>query len=230
MTFAPSTTPFPRPLTRALAPLVIIGALLAGCAQGTGEEADGDAPESPDAQAGTTPTPDATESVSILRPDVEPPETEPVVEPPLGPYQAVVGFPKGGTKLDAKAIAALEGVMASEQFALGLPITLRAHSDSAGGDEANLDASEKRGLAVAKWLVDQGVEPERITVIAFGEQNPLKPNALPDGSPNPEGRAANRRVEIEVPSLSAEAGVTGAQAAEASQNGPAAPRSIEVGD
>ncbi|MEE4290071.1 MAG: OmpA family protein [Erythrobacter sp.] len=233
MTFAPSTTSFATPLTRALAPLALIGATLAGCAQGDGDadgDAGGDAAGEPATQQGATPTPDATESVSILRPDVAPPEIETEAEQPLGPYQAVVGFPKGGTKLDAKAVAALEGVMASEQFALGLPITLRAHSDSAGSDQINLDASEKRGLAVAEWLIDQGVEPDRITVIAFGEQNPLKPNALADGAPNPEGRAANRRVEIEVPSLPAKAGANGAQAADASKGEGAATRSVEVGD
>ena len=52
--------------------------------------------------------------------------------------------------------------------------------------------------AVRDWLVENGVEASRISVIAFGEQNPAAPNALPDGSPNEEGRLANRRVEIEV--------------------------------
>ena len=35
-----------------------------------------------------------------------------------------------------------------------------------------------------------------VEVIAFGAQNPNEPNALPDGSPNALGRAANRRVEV----------------------------------
>ena len=32
----------------------------------------------------------------------------------------------------------------------------------------------------------------------MGEQNPIAPNALPDGSPNEAGRASNRRVEIDI--------------------------------
>lgn len=136
-----------------------------------------------------------SETVSILRPEIEPPEVEPTPEA-LGPYQAVIGFPEGGTKLDAAALDALEAALASDQMGRGLPIILSAHSDSEGTDSANLKASEKRGLAVAKWLVDKGVDEDRITVIAFGEQNPVQPNANPDGSPNEEGRAANRRVEI----------------------------------
>jgi OOP family OmpA-OmpF porin len=42
------------------------------------------------------------------------------------------------------------------------------------------------------------VAEDRIEIVAFGEQNPVAPNALPDGTPNDEGRAKNRRVEIRV--------------------------------
>ncbi|MDJ0979561.1 MAG: OmpA family protein [Erythrobacter sp.] len=151
------------------------------------------APESP-----RTPAPDASESVSILRPEIEPPEPE-ATEPALEAYTAIIGFPDGGSALDADAVAILEEALQSPQIALDGPITLGAHSDSAGTDAANLDATEERGLAVAGWLIDNGIEVDRITVIAFGEQNPIAPNALPDGSPNEAGRAANRRVEIEIP-------------------------------
>lgn len=48
------------------------------------------------------------------------------------------------------------------------------------------------------FLVENGVEEERIEIVAFGEQNPVEPNALSDGSPNEEGRAANRRVEVTI--------------------------------
>ncbi len=141
----------------------------------------------------TTASPKPEEPVSILRPDVEKPDLPP---PPLEPLNAVIGFPDGGTDLDAGAVAALETVLASEQLSSGAPIVLRAHSDSGGTDEANADASEARGLAVAGWLIEKGVAEERIDVIVFGEQNPVEPNALPDGSANEAGRAANRRVEV----------------------------------
>ena len=54
---------------------------------------------------------------------------------------------------------------------------------------------------VALWLKDNGVDADRISLIVFGEQNPIEPNALPDGTPNAIGRAANRRVEIEIPAF-----------------------------
>lgn len=137
--------------------------------------------------------------ISILRPDVEQPQAQEEVK--LEPLSVTVGFPDGGAELDAAAVKALEGLIASEQVKRGLPIILRAHSDAGGSDAANMRASEARGLAVTAWLVGKGVADGRIDVIVFGEQNPAEPNALPNGSPNEAGRAANRRVEIEVPTL-----------------------------
>ena len=139
--------------------------------------------------------PEGEETVSILRPDIEQPD---LPEAPLEPLQVTIGFPDGGAELDEAALEQLEAVIASDQLALGLPITLGAHSDAAGSDAANARAAEKRGLAVAEWLIDKGVNADRIDVVVFGEQNPAQPNALPDGSPNEEGRAANRRVEVTV--------------------------------
>lgn len=134
-------------------------------------------------------------TVSILRPEVVAPEAEAAT---LSALEAVIAFPDGGKALDADAVAELERVLMSPQMKFSGPIILRAHSDSDGTDAANEDASEARGLAVAAWLIGQGVDEDRVEVIVFGEQNPAKPNALPDGSPNEEGRKANRRVEIEV--------------------------------
>lgn len=190
--------------------------LLTACAQQPASPSD-----EPPADSGPTPAAASTDSISILRPDVEPPEPEPT-KAPLPAFEVTIGFPGGGTALDADAVAALEEVLGSRQLALGGPITLRAHSDSAGTDEANIRASEGRGLAVAEWLIDQGVAADRITVVAFGEQNPARPNALADGSPNKTGRAANRRVEIEIPNPSVTASQSGETASE--------DRSAEPGD
>jgi len=156
---------------------------------------DGDVPPEPDPSA--TPSDAPTEQVSILRPEVEAEQAEqgaPVLV--LEPLEVAIGFPEGGSALDENAIAALREVLASDQLEAGGPIVLGGHSDTGGSDAANLRASTARAEAVRDWLVDQGVAEDRFEIIAFGEQNPVEPNALPDGSPNEEGRAANRRVEI----------------------------------
>ena len=165
---------------------------LAACNTQPDPAAEADQPD----EAGVdemTPDPDAP--VSILRPDVEQPEQPPVL---LEPLALVIGFPKGGDDLDALAVEQLNTVLASEQLATSAKIVLRGHSDAGGNDAANERASQARAEAVRDWLIGKGVAKDRFTIITFGEQNPAQPNALPNGEPNEPGRAANRRVELQI--------------------------------
>lgn len=138
-------------------------------------------------------TPTATPSASIIRPDAI---SQPLVDLPPEPLEETIGFPEGGYELDEEALNVLRKALESEPLDEGWPITLWGHTDSAGSDRANLRASVRRAEAVAEWFIDQGVDEERITVIPLGEQRPIAPNALLDGTPHEAGRAANRRVEI----------------------------------
>lgn len=192
-----------------ISPFIALSALvsLAACDTRTQGDAEG-----PDPSIETPPSPEPT--VSILRPDIEQPELPPL---PLEPLNITIGFPAGGTELDAAATAALESLLISEQVTTGGAITLRAHSDASGSDAVNERASQARGDKVRDWLIDKGIAEERITVIAFGEQNPIEPNALPDGSPNEAGRAANRRVDVEVTVIEA------TEPAEAATSAPVEP-------
>ena len=179
---------------------------LAGCNSSTDTDADPvqeepaqeDAPDPQDDDTAQDPSP----TTSILRPDIEQPEIAtvnpdaPVVL--LEPLEMTIGFAQGGASLDDAAKAALDDALASAQMAEDGPIVLRGHSDSGGSDAANMRASRNRAQSVRDYLVENGVASDRIEIIAFGEQNPVAPNALPDGSPNEAGRERNRRVELVV--------------------------------
>ncbi|MGB3377847.1 OmpA family protein [Altererythrobacter sediminis] len=143
-----------------------------------------------------TPEPEATpeEKVSIFRPEAEVAR----VEAPLAPLEASVSFAEGGTQLGEAARAQIASILQSEQMRAGGPVTLRGHTDSTGNDEGNLRASRQRAEAVRDYLVENGVAEERIEVIALGEMRPVQPNANLDGTPNEEGRAANRRVDVAI--------------------------------
>ncbi len=66
------------------------------------------------------------------------------------------------------------------------------HTDSRGKDNYNLELSKKRASAVRDYLVSKGINGDRITVIGMGERQPIADNQ------SAEGRAKNRRVEIQV--------------------------------
>ncbi len=153
--------------------------------------------ERPQREASAPPAPPQVKATSIIRPDLPQPAPNPSPSPTPAPPKAVVlRFEANGSDLPEAAQDALRALLASPQFAAGARITVAGHTDTAGSDTANLAVARRRADVVRNWLAANGVAAERIAVIAFGEQNPVAPNALPDGRPNAEGRRANRRVEV----------------------------------
>ncbi|WP_343346425.1 OmpA family protein [Sphingomicrobium sp. XHP0239] len=130
---------------------------------------------------------------SIIREDVR---TEVGIEDDLDvPMELTVGFGDGET-LGAEAVQAIEAFMGRERVEGDEPITLFGHSDSIGSDEANERASRERAEVVADYLEELGVDPDRMTIVALGEHNPVAPNLMLDGGDDEAGQARNRRVEI----------------------------------
>ncbi len=71
-------------------------------------------------------------------------------------------------------------------------ILFAGHTDSTGRSEYNQDLSEKRSQSVAEYTAFLDVDPNRMTIIGFGEEQPVAPNETE------AGRQENRRVEIAI--------------------------------
>lgn len=71
-------------------------------------------------------------------------------------------------------------------------LSIDGHTDSTGDAAYNMSLSEKRAESVRNFLLRQGVNGQRMYVTGFGETQPIASN---DSS---AGRAANRRVEIQI--------------------------------
>ncbi|MFN8611112.1 MAG: OmpA family protein [Vulcanimicrobiota bacterium] len=71
---------------------------------------------------------------------------------------------------------------------------IEGHADNTPIHDAiyqdNYFLSLARAGAVARCLLDQGADPDRLALMAYGERRPVASNATP------EGRGRNRRVEI----------------------------------
>lgn len=71
-------------------------------------------------------------------------------------------------------------------------IKVTGHTDSTGGFEHNQLLSEKRAASVRGYLAQQGVASSRLHSNGYGPRYPVASNDTA------QGRAANRRVEIEI--------------------------------
>ncbi len=69
-------------------------------------------------------------------------------------------------------------------------VRLEGHADERGSREYNVALSERRALSVKRLMLFQGVRPDQITVVAYGEERPV---AL---CHNESCWSKNRRVEI----------------------------------
>ncbi len=70
-----------------------------------------------------------------------------------------------------------------------LKLDLIGHTDSQGGADYNFDLSQRRAASIYLFLVQSGIQPERLRASGRGLVEPIADNATV------EGRALNRRVE-----------------------------------
>jgi outer membrane protein OmpA-like peptidoglycan-associated protein len=79
-----------------------------------------------------------------------------------------------------------------------LGVEIRSHTDAIGSDESNMILSQKRAESVVSYLVEKGIDANRLRAKGYGETMPVAPNTKPDGSDNPKGRQLNRRTEFKI--------------------------------
>jgi outer membrane protein OmpA-like peptidoglycan-associated protein len=71
-------------------------------------------------------------------------------------------------------------------------MTIDGHTDDRGDNDMNKRLSDARARSVLTWLVQHGVEQDRLESHGYGEEKPIADNATN------EGRATNRRVEFKI--------------------------------
>jgi len=77
-------------------------------------------------------------------------------------------------------------------------VEIGAHTDSVGEIDYNRQLSQQRANNVVSYLISKGISSGKLVAKGYGEESPVAPNTLPDGSDNPAGREMNRRTEFRI--------------------------------
>ena len=123
------------------------------------------------------------------------PKPAPAPQPPAASkvtYASDVQFDFDKSNIKSEAQAKLDD-LAAKVKGINLEVVIAVgHTDSVGTDEYNQKLSVRRAESVRAYLVSKGIEKNRIYTEGKGEKQPVADNKTA------EGRAKNRRVEIEV--------------------------------
>ena len=177
---------------------------------------DGKAPAMAPARAGALPSINVDERIHdcscktdpscCAKPVVAEPEPAPVVvppPPPPAPAPKPVIIEKGRQTLNVefdfdkstikkgyyKDIDDLAKVMKDYP---DLNVVIEGHTDSVGTAAYNKKLSQRRAEAIKKYMVESGIDTNRLKAQGFGMDNPIASNKTE------EGRQQNRRVEAAV--------------------------------
>ena len=101
-------------------------------------------------------------------------------------------FPTAQWELDNGDKKELDILMKQLKNNPNMKIELAAHTDNVGDDASNMHLSQQRANSVRDYLVEKGIEINRLMPKGYGEKKPVATNDTA------EGRTLNRRTECRV--------------------------------
>ena len=101
-------------------------------------------------------------------------------------------FNTGNATLRPESFASLNKLVNLLKENPKIKIEVSGHTDNTGSAATNKSLSRNRALSVRNYLISQGIAAQRVNYEGYGFDRPVAPNTTA------AGRAANRRVEIEI--------------------------------
>jgi outer membrane protein OmpA-like peptidoglycan-associated protein len=107
--------------------------------------------------------------------------------------KTLIYFPFNSTKkLDNESIELYLTKIAQNVIKSGKSIVLTGHTDAIGDESSNLLLGQQRADIIKSYLINLGVDKDKIQALSKGENMPLADNT------SESGRAKNRRTELQI--------------------------------
>ena len=114
------------------------------------------------------------------------------VQAMLSSYAKTINFDYGKSSIQEAANETLQAIVAILIEYPKANFIIAGHTDSIGSEKFNQTLSEERAASIVEFLTSNGVDPNRLSSIGFGETSPITSNDTKDGM------AQNRRVEVKL--------------------------------
>ena len=99
-------------------------------------------------------------------------------------------YESNSSKLKEASKIVLDGFIDWLKKSEEINIEIQGHTDDIGPDKANLALSMDRAFSVMEYLLNNGIEKDRLRFKGYGETNPKVPNN------STKSRAINRRTDF----------------------------------
>ena len=120
------------------------------------------------------------------------PEVSDEVVKKLNDYAKTILFDTGKFSFQKQTFPVLKAITAILKEYPTAKFSIEGHTDNVGKADFNQKLSDGRANAVKQYLIDNGIDPFRLTSKGFGMDNPI------DTNKTAKGRANNRRVEVKL--------------------------------
>lgn len=98
-------------------------------------------------------------------------------------------FGTGSADIDAESFPRLDRVVEYMTHRPSSRIRIAGHTDNVGNPQRNKRLSERRAEAVRTYLIEHGIDGDRIEAVGYGDERPVASNETE------EGQRQNRRIE-----------------------------------
>jgi outer membrane protein OmpA-like peptidoglycan-associated protein/tetratricopeptide (TPR) repeat protein len=102
-------------------------------------------------------------------------------------------FDIGKAELKQESVTELENIRELLDKNPSLKVQINGHTDNVGEATYNKTLSQRRARSVVDYLIQNGVDANRLAAVGYGEERPLVSN-----DDEADGREINRRTEIEI--------------------------------
>ncbi|WP_240751549.1 DUF5723 family protein [Flagellimonas onchidii] len=118
------------------------------------------------------------------------PEVTETVQKELNSFAKTILFDSGRASIKVESAKVMAEIIKILKEYPNAKFVIEGHTDSIGSAPHNQTLSEKRAKSVLQFLIEKGIDAQRLSAIGYGEKKPIATNMYK------HGRKQNRRVEI----------------------------------